>query len=159
MRRPRPHRSRPRRGVALMDVMIGGVMLGIGLSVVMSVTSRSLARHTDGEKRLAASWLADELLNMVLVEGPIKYPKLYDTDGKFDPPFDDFGFSLDFNDLGLGEPMEVTATIRWPYRRPVNEITVGTLVAIPQGDENQLREPLEPVDRDARYFDEDFGGL
>ena len=36
-------RRRGRRGVALMDAILGGVMLGIGLAVILSLASRSVA--------------------------------------------------------------------------------------------------------------------
>ncbi len=61
---------RTRKGFALVDVIVGGAMLGIGLGAIISVTARSLTQQSDGERRLVASWLADELLNMVLLEGP-----------------------------------------------------------------------------------------
>ena len=109
-------RRRTRRGIALMDVIVGGVILGIGVSAILSVTTRALARQTDGEKRLVAAWLADDVLNMVLVEGPIRYPKLYDSKGKFDPPFDEYLFDVDVEDLGASMPLRVTARISWPAR-------------------------------------------
>lgn len=150
----RQHRAR--RGVALLDVLIGGIMLGIGLAVIMSVTTRALARQTDGEKRMAAAWLADELLNMVLMEGAEEYPRQHDTHGSFKEPFDDFGFEVIIDDQGLGVPYRVTAIVRWPADRPFNEIAVETLVAPRRGAEDQPeREPLEPIERDARYFDEE----
>ena len=94
-----------------MDVIVGGVILGIGISAILSVTSRSLARQTDGEKRMVAAWLADELLNMVLVEGPVRYPQLYDTNGVFYEPFRDFAYDVNIEDQGIGVPFEVTATV------------------------------------------------
>ena len=39
-----PHRH-PRRGFALMDAIVGGVMLGIGLAVVLTLASRAIASH------------------------------------------------------------------------------------------------------------------
>jgi hypothetical protein len=142
--------------VALLDVMVGGIMLGVGLAIIMSVTSRALSRQTDGEKRLVAAWLADELLNMVLMETPKEYPHQQDTSGRFKAPFEDFAFEVDIEDQGLGMPYQVTAIIRWPARRPINEIAVQGLISQPKG-EQPPREPLEPIDRDARYFDEEYG--
>ncbi len=54
MRDPRDERlggrlHHRRRGVALLDALVGGAMLGVGLAVVLSVTSRSLSTQTDGE--------------------------------------------------------------------------------------------------------------
>ncbi len=144
-----------RRGFALLDVIVGGVMLGIGLSVVLSVTSRSLATQSDGEKRLVASWLADGLLAMVLVEGPVEYPKHYHPRGEFAPPFDGFEFEIDIEDIGPSEPFRVTATVRWPGWRSYREVTAQTLIAQRLGDSFQPRAPAEPVDRFARYYEDE----
>jgi Tfp pilus assembly protein PilV len=150
MGRPVPRR---RRGIALFDAIIGGVILGIGLSVLLSITARSLAMQTAGEKRLTASWLADELLAMVLVEGPDRYPMLYDTAGAFGPPFEEFAYEVDITNLGRDAPYQVNAFVRWSDR-PRDQVQVETLIALRAGEFEQLREPLEPVDRDARYYDD-----
>jgi hypothetical protein len=144
-----------RRGIALADAIIGGVMLGIGLSVVLSVASRSLAMQTDGEKRLTAAWLADELLTMVLVEGPDNYPMLYDTSGTFGPPFEEFSFEVDIDTPDRGMPYRVTALVQWG-RRARDAVLVDTLIARRLGDPEQLREPYEPVDREARYYEDEL---
>ena len=149
--RPTRHRS----GFALIDVIIGGVLLGIGLAVVITITTRSLHTQTNGEHRLVAAWLADELLNMVLVEGPIEYPQLYDTHGRFDPPFEAFQYDLDIEDNGLGEPFSVTAGIRWESGRGYSRIQVETLIAPRLGDPIQPRAPIEPIDRESRYYDDE----
>ena len=156
MRDPRDDRlgGRPRhrrRGVALLDALVGGAMLGVGLAVVLSVTSRSLSTQTDGEKRLAAAWLADELLTMVLVEGPDDYPLLYDTSGSFSSPFEEFTYDVGIESLGRGAPYRVSAVVRWTDRER-DAIRVETLIALRNGEPDQPREPLERVDRFARYY-------
>ncbi len=151
----RRHAPAPRRGIALLDVIVGGVMLGIGLSVVLSVTSRSLATQSDGEKRLVASWLADGLLAMVLVEGPVEYPRRYHPRGEFAPPFDGFEFEIDIEAISVGEPYRVTATVRWPGGRDYREVSVETLIARRLGDSFQPRAPADPVDRFARYYEDE----
>jgi hypothetical protein len=138
-------------------VIVGGVILGVGLSVILTITSRALARQTDGEKRLSAAWLADGLLNMVLVEGPDQYGRIYDTSGQFAPPFDEFAFSLDIEDQGIGVPYLVTASIRWPAWDPINQIDVQTLIALRRGEPDVTREPLEPLDREGRYLEQEEG--
>lgn len=148
--------SRSRRGIALLDAIVGGVMLGIGLTVVLTVASRSLADQADAEKRITASWLADELLSMVLVEGPAAYPQLYDMSGFFDDPFGEFSYEIDIDDRGIGEPYYITAFVRWEVSRGTHEVRVETLIAQRQGEPIQPREPLEPVDRESRYFEDDF---
>ncbi len=153
-------RRRARRGIALADAIIGGVILGIGLSAVLTVTTRSLSVQGDGESRLVASWLADELLNMVLVEEPDEYELVYDTSGRFDPPFNDFVFDVDIEQLGRGLPYHVSATVRWGSSdRSSDFVRVETYIAlkiIREDELEPLREPLEEVDRDARYFEDEL---
>ena len=84
---------RRRRGIALMDAIVGGLILAIGVGTVMSITSRSIRQQVRGEKRLVASWLADDLLNMVVTEGPVEYPRIHDTAGNFAAPFEAYGYS------------------------------------------------------------------
>jgi hypothetical protein len=146
-------RSPRRRGFALVDVMVGGVMLGIGLAVVISAVSRSMAAHTDGEKRVVASWLADEILNMVVVEGPVVYPKINDMDGRFGAPFEEFAYSINIESMGIDLPFEVSVAIWWDS--PEEAVVVDTIIAERRGEEFQPRAPLEPIDREGRYFEDD----
>jgi hypothetical protein len=147
---------RRRRGVALADAIIGGVMLSIGLAVILTVTARSMARQTQGEKRLTAAWLADELLNMVLVEGPDEYSLLYDTAGRFYPPFEQYTYEVFIEDLGRNVPFRVGAEVRWSDRQR-DAIFVETLICLREEDEDkELREPYEPVDREERYYEDEL---
>ncbi len=160
-RKAREYRRRQasRRGFALADVIIGGMMLGIGLAAVLTVTSRSLSAQSDGEKRLTASWLADELLSMVLVEEPDQYSLIHDTTGRFDEPFDEFTYEVEIDEIGRSLPYRTIATVRWSDR-PGDYIQVETLIArkvyLPDQDELR-REPYEPVDRDERYWGDEEG--
>jgi hypothetical protein len=140
--------------MALLEVVIAGVLLGVGLAVVLSLVSRSLASQGEGERQLTASWLVDELLSMVLVEGPALYPRLYDTSGRFAAPFDNFTFDIIIEDQGIYEPYRVTATVRWPQGRGVREVSAQTLIA-DRGQEPEIREPAEAVDRMDRWYGED----
>lgn len=140
--------------MALMDVIIGGVILGIGLTVLMSITGRSLALQNDGERQLVAAWLADELLNMVLVEGPVTYPRVHDTSGRFDDPFGDYAFDVSIEDQGLEQPYRVTATVRWRYGREDRQVQVQTLINAPEAPPDS-RMPYEPVDRLERWYGDD----
>lgn len=147
-------RRRQRRGFALVDVIIGGIMLAVGLSVLLTITSRSLAMQTRGEKRIIAAWLADEVLSMVLVEGPDNYALIYDTGGRFQTPFDEYEYEVELEELGRDLPYRVTATIWWGDRA-TEQVVVQTDIALRKGDPEQPREPLTPLDRDARYYDDD----
>lgn len=150
LRRP----PRARRAMALVDVIIGGVMLAIALSVLIALTTRSLAAHTDGEKRLVASWLADELLNMVVTLGPDVWPKVNDEAGTFEAPFDEFTYDVSLDFLGDSHPYKVIASVNWEGNR-AEPIYVETFIAVRKGEAFAPRAPLEPLDREARYFEDE----
>jgi hypothetical protein len=146
------------RGIALMEAILAGLILGVGLAVVISLTGRSLTNQTDGEKQMVAAWLVDELLSMVLVEGPVAYPKLYDTRGRFDPPFEDFYYDVNVDDRGLGEPFGVLATVRWRSGRDYRSVQAETLIAERPTDimnPDEIRAPLLPLDRMSRWYDDE----
>jgi len=140
--------------------MAGGVIIAVGLSVIIGTVSRAITAHRDGERRMIAAWLADEKLNLVLLEGPEIFPKLHDTSGRFGPPYEEFAFEVAFNNPDDFEPYEVTVFIDWgngDLQDDADQIAVDTVIARRQGDELEPREPLEPIDRQARYFPEEFG--
>ena len=49
---------------------------------------------------------------MVVVEGAENYPHLYDTYGRFEPPFEQFEYEVIIDDQGQYEPLSVTAIVR-----------------------------------------------
>lgn len=142
-----------RRGIALFDVIIGSAMLAVGLAVVISMSSRSLARQVNAEKQITASWLADEMLSMVLVVGPDDYAKTYPVVGRFDAPFDDFTYELEFEDESEFMPLQVIANVKWDAMGGEHHLEMETMIARRQGEPVE-RIPAEPVDREARYWDE-----
>lgn len=146
---------RHRSGFALIDVIVGGVLLAIGLGAVISLTTRSLTVQTDSEKMITASWLADELLSTVVVEGPVDFPKLFDTSSRFDYPFEEFDYDVIIDDQGIGQPFRVTAVVRWAGGRGERFVQVQTLISERGGDPEQPRAPVEPVDRMARWYPEE----
>jgi type II secretory pathway pseudopilin PulG len=141
------------RGIALVEVIVAGVMLAVGLAVVISLASRAIKTQTDGEKRMIAAWLADEQLSMVVVEGPVNFPKMYDTSGRCPPPFSEFDYDVTIEDLGLAQPFRVTATVRWLGVGGPEAVHVQSLISERGGDPNEPRAPLEPVDRDQRWYE------
>ena len=152
------HRSRSRRGFALMDVIVGGMMLSIGLGVVLMLASRALSSQAQGERQMVAAWLLDELLAMVVVEGPVEFPHRQPTHGRFDPPFDGFEFDVNLEDRGVGEPFLVTATVRWLRGREERQVQAQTYIATRYVDpENPIEEraPVEQIDRIGRWYDDE----
>ena len=144
-----------RRGFALVDVILGGVMLSIGLAAIISLASRAFRAQTDGEKHMTAAWLCDEMLAMVVVEGPVNYPRLHETNGQFEAPFMEFAYDLEIHSQGNGLPYLVTATVSWEAGRGGRSVQVQTLVAERYDDPEESRVPEEPIDREERWYGED----
>jgi type II secretory pathway pseudopilin PulG len=139
-----------RRGFALIDAVIGGIILAIGLAVILSLGARAISTQREGEARIVAAHLADELLSTVQMEGPTDFTKLYDTFGRYDAPFGDFEYDIDIEERGLGYPHRVTATIR--HLPTGGEYVVQTMIADREGeDPNPPRAPNEPLDRETRH--------
>lgn len=139
-----------RRGFALIDAVIGGIILAIGLAAILSLGARAISMQREGEVRIIAAHLADELLSTVLTEGPSDFLKLYDTFGGYDAPFRDFEYDVQLEDRGLGYPYRVTATIR--HVPTGAEYVVQTMIADREGDDpNPARAPTERLDREARH--------
>jgi Tfp pilus assembly protein PilV len=141
-----------RRGLALLDVIVGSAMLAIGLAVVISMSSRSLSRQTNAEQQITASWLADEILSMILVVGPDEYAKAYPDQGRFQPPFETFHFEIDIEDESLYLPLRAVATVSWDAIGGAHSIHMETMIARRHG-EVVARVPAEPVNREERYWD------
>lgn len=140
------------RGLALIDVIIGSAMLAVGLAVVISMSSRSLSRQVNAEQQITASWLADEILSMILVVGPDEYAKTYPDQGRFEPPFESFYFSLEIEDESLYMPLKAISTISWDAVGGSRSIQMETMIARRHGEEI-ARIPAEPVNREERYWD------
>lgn len=138
-----------RRGFALIDAILGGLLLAISLTAVLSLAARSLQMERRGEHEVVAAALLDELLSMVLVEGPAEYQKLHDTNGRFDSPFEDWEFDIVIEAQGLGDPWRVTATVRDPQG---GTHRCGTLIAprLEHAPEPERR-PVKRLEREERY--------
>lgn len=140
---------RSRRGWALIDVVIGGVILGIGLAAVVSIAERSLAMQQRSERELVAAQLLDGLLNEVLATGVVEWQLTRASDGAFDAPFESWQWELDIRKQGLGDPYQVLALAR---DEKGTEYRVDTLMAPrPDNVEEPERAPEAPLDREARY--------
>lgn len=147
------------RGVALLDVMLAALMLGVGLAVTLSIASGALRAEQTGEHRLTASWLADEALAMVVAMGPRKYLLGEPMDGYFEPPFERFSWMLDLQQPSDWEAWHATATVTWQDRGGPMSVSIDTRIAPRQGeieDDPYNWKPIDPVDREERVWgDED----
>jgi len=145
---------RKRRGFALIDVIIGGILLAIGLTAILSLGARSMNMHQRGEREAVAAALIDDLLSMVLADGPKDFPEVQSTNGICDDPFGDYEYRVDIDNGGSGVPYAVSVTIT---HLPTNDTwVVETLIAGKSGEEpDPDREPPEPIDREERYREQE----
>lgn len=145
-----------RRGIALFEVVLAAVLLGIGLTVALSTAATALSHQTLGEHNMVAAWLADEQMNLVVMEGPQQYLRAHPTSGFMDSPFDAYSFDVEVQHVGDWEPYEVTVLISWDEGDRTFQLQ--SLVAPRQGVPLEFDDhrPLEPIDREAIYFEENI---
>lgn len=137
-----------RRAVILVEVIVGVVILGVALSVLIGVLSRSIAAQDDGERLATAAMLIDEQLNMVLARGPDEYTARYGAEGTCDAPFTAYRWKLDIQSQAAGLPYAVKATILWEAGGRERSASVSTLIAPRLGeDPDPVRQPDQVVER------------
>ena len=148
--------SNRRRGIALFEVVIAAVILGIGLSVALSLAATALSQQTLGERNMVAAWLADEQMSLVVMEGPQQFLRVHPTSGVLPPPFDAYSYDVEVQHVGDWEPYEVTVFISWDGGD--RNFQLQSLVSPRQGDPLEFDDhrPLEPIDREAIYFEENI---
>ncbi|MGA0418670.1 MAG: type IV pilus modification PilV family protein [Phycisphaerales bacterium] len=139
------------RGFALVDAIIAGLLLAIGLAAIISLGSRALSLQQRGEREVVAASLLDEILATVLMEGPADYPKLHSMSGVFDEPFAAFEYEVAIDEGAPGVPFRVVATVR---HESGDSYSCETLIAPKLGEEpDPPRQPLEPIDREAALLE------
>lgn len=148
---------RPKRrdsGIALIDVIVGGILLAVGLTAILSLGARSLSLHQRGEREVIAAALIDDLLGTVLADGPKDFPDLHEMRGFCDPPYEDFQFLVEIDDGNSGVPYKVAVTVQ--HTGTGDAWTVETLIAAKLGEEpDPERMPVEPIDREERYREQE----
>lgn len=146
----------PGRGFALVDVIVGAIIVGVSLSVIIGLTGRALTSQKKGEELATAANLADEALQLVLARGPDDYGKRFDLQGRCDPPFQDYNYRLTFAEGNISTPYRVSVTISWGGAAGAggSSIIIETLMASRDGGLDDLggqpdpiRTPEEPIVR------------
>ncbi|MFO0827049.1 MAG: hypothetical protein U0572_02780 [Phycisphaerales bacterium] len=142
-----------RRAFALIEVLVGGILLAIGLSAVLVIGSRALDMQRRGERDVIASALLDGILSQMLADGPKDYVDMYPLSGTCDPPFTDFDYAIEVDDGAPGVPFRVLVRVSHITGQ---EWFCETSIAPKLGDEpDPDRMPEEPLDRQARYQEEE----
>lgn len=138
------------RGVALVDALAAVIILGVSLSVILSLAGQAVSSQRQGDDLATAAMLADEQLQMVLARGADDYAKTVPMAGPCDAPFDRFRYRMDITEGSAINPFRVKATIAWDDGGRERSITIDTLVAARTTPANQSdRVPTAPVDRQA----------
>lgn len=164
--------SHRRPAFALVDVIVGTVILGVSLAVIIGLVSQALYSQQRGQDLATAAMLADEQLQLVLARGPDDYDHRFATGGPCDAPFESFHYSVQVSSTGAsraGAPTAtggaggaylVTATITWggspkgaraSSAGEPQSLSIQTLIASREGSEDTDpdpdRRPAEPVER------------
>jgi len=141
-----------RRGFALLDALIGGVLLGLAMVVILGLTGSAISSQARGEQLQIAAMLADERLNLVLAVGPEAYPSTFETKGVCDEPFSDYSYAVEITPRPEGDPFMIKAIIKWrTVGGRAQELAIETLIAPRVGDDpDPDRRPEETVGRTAR---------
>lgn len=136
----------PTRGIALVEVLVATLILGVALSVLVGLAGRALWAQASGERLETAAMLLDEQLNLVLARGPDSYASRFDTRGRCDEPFEMYTYSLDISGGDGGAPYRVAATVSWEEGGRVRSETVETCMAPRLGDDpDPYRRPDDAV--------------
>ncbi len=138
-----------RGGWALLDVVVGGVILAVGLAAIIGLIERSLAMQQRAEREMIAATLLDGKLNEVLALGPVDWMMNESPEGNCDEPHDEWQWSVAITKQGVGDPYRVLAVVT---DRTGHEYFVDTLMA-PRltEDPEPARAPETPIDRQERY--------
>ena len=149
MARRHPHNHRT--GFTLIEVLVAGIVLAIGMTTLLSITSQALSTQRRGEQKIIAASLLDELLSSVLTEGPQDFIRLKSSSGPCDAPFDDWEYVVEIDNAVGSDPFKVLATVTSPSGQAYE---CGTLIAPKLGEEpNPDRFPFEPIDREGRWLE------
>jgi len=145
-----------RRGFALLDAILGGALLALGLAGLVSLSQRSLAMLQRGEREAVAAAMLDELLAQVVTEGPNAFARTRSTGGRMPEPWPDWEFTVEIQTGEVGDPFDVMAMVRDPEG---TAFRCATRVA-PHDDQLMPppRAPTVPLDRDARFEALENGG-
>jgi len=143
-------RSNPvrRAGVALLDAIVGAVILGLALTTIIGLSGQALRSQAMGYRIAIAATLADEQLSLVLARGPDNYAKSFPIEGACEEPFGEYRFKLTFSAATASEPYVVRCTITWTEPSGTQEVVVETRMATREGtDPDPDRRPQTPPER------------
>jgi Tfp pilus assembly protein PilV len=139
-------RLRQRQGVVLVDVLVATILLGVSLSVLISLTGRALSLQKQGQQLQIAAMLLDAQLNQVLSRGPDDYQSRYQVEGPCEEPYSNYQYRLDFSEGEGGDAYRVVCVVSWVDGGVTRSETVETMMSARLGDEpDPDRRPEQPA--------------
>jgi hypothetical protein len=142
------HHRPSRSAFILVDVIVAGVLLGIGLATIIGLTGAAIASQRHGEELQIAAMLADEQLNLVLAVGPEDFSSTFPARGSCAEPFSKYSYAVTISARGGSEPYVVDAEIAWASGGRDRSIVIETLIAPRRGeDPDPERKPEETLER------------
>lgn len=140
------------RGVTLVDLLVGVVMLGVSVVVLMGLSAQAISAQRSGENLEAAAMILDQQLNLVLARGGDNYASRFDdSEGRGETPYERFRYKVDVaagSGGSAGEAYAVTATVWWMEGGRERSASVETRVAPRLGEQpDPDRRPVDKVDR------------
>lgn len=141
-------RTRERRGVALVEVIVATIILGASLALLIGMAGRAVSAQQSGERLETAAMLLDEQMSLVLARGPDNYAARYDTTGLCDEPFAAYRYAIDITGGQGGDAYLVVTTISWEEGGRTRSESIQSYMAPRLGDEpDPDRRPDDPVVR------------
>ncbi|MCU0689537.1 MAG: hypothetical protein MUE97_07355 [Phycisphaerales bacterium] len=142
--------------MALIDALAAVIILGVSLTVILSLSGQAVSTQRSSDDLATAAQLADEQLSLVLARGADGYASSNPMQGACEAPFERFSYALAITEGAGGSPYRVKVTISWGASGSVEgasgerSLVVETLIAARATPSNQEdRQPAEPVDRQA----------
>ncbi len=141
--------ARLRRGVVLVDAIVGALLVAVALAVILGLAGRSIAMQAEGERMRVAAMLLDEQLQLVLARGPDAYASRFGLEGVCEAPYSAYRWRLKMEGGTGGSAYDVTATIEWnDTSGQARSESVSTRIAPRLGDEpDPERRPSVQVER------------
>lgn len=141
-------RLRFRRGVALLEVIIAAIILGVAVGTMVSLATSAVKVQGEGELLATAAMLADEQLNLVLARGADDYAKRFPLKAECEAPYQRFTYELVITGGSDVQPMNVLCTISWISTTGPRSIAIATAIAARPGTEpDPIRQPETTVER------------
>lgn len=139
-----------RRGVALIEVIVAAVILGIAVSGVMGLVARAVSSQSEGERIETAARLADERLNLVLATGAEAHASVFPLAGVCEEPFAEYRYEVEIESASGGNAYRVRAAVSWVQGGRARSVVLETLIAPRPGeDPDPDRKPAETLSRES----------